>query len=488
MRQSSTSSIWNIDPRLLISIAALAGVGYFLIVSALTYRIGFPLDDAWIHLTYARNFVEYGEWAFRLGQGSAGSTSPLWTALLSIGYLIRLAPYAWTYFLGWVILSIMGIRAENIARKTLKSYRSKVPWVGLFMVLAWHLTWSATSGMETLLHGLIILIVLGMLMEKSPQYLTLGLLTGLSVWVRPDGLTLLGPILFTAFIHEKTLKERGNALLKVLIGFGILFVFYLLFNLALSGTPMPNTFYAKQAEYQEFWLAKPLSERLTDYLLPIIASPFIVLVPGFFLWIYMTIRERNWGALAGLIWFLGYVGIYFSRLPAYQHGRYIIPAFPVLYLWGMIGMLGYIASPKANQRITLVWQTLVVILLFTFQWVGAKQNAQDVVLIETQMVRTAQWMNEHLPADAVLAVHDIGAIGYFTKNPMVDLAGLVTPDVVPFIRDETRLEDYLNSRKVDFLVTFPGWYPQMIKGREILFQAGLSEFPFEENMSVYRWR
>lgn len=488
MKRNSIASFWNLDHRLILALASLIGVGFFLTVSALTYRVGFPLDDAWIHLTYARNFALHGEWSFRLGEGSAGSTSPLWTALLSIGFLLRLAPYAWTYFLGWVVLSLMAISAENIARKVLKSYRTGIPWVGLFAAFAWHLTWSATSGMETLLHGLLILIVLGMLMQNSRQYLILGLLAGLSVWVRPDGLTLLGPILFTALLRESSLKARGSALVKVFIGFGILFVFYLLFNLALSGTPMPNTFYAKQAEYEAYLLSRTLSERLTNYILPMIASPFIVLVPGVFLWIYKTLRERNWGAIAGLIWFIGYIGIYFMRLPAYQHGRYIIPAFPILYVWGLLGMLGYVSSPKANPRISLVWQVLAVVLIVVFQWVGASQNAQDVAMIETQMVQTAQWVNENLPADAVLAVHDIGAIGYFNQNPIIDLAGLVTPDVVPFIRDEARLAEYLDSTQAGYLVTFPAWYPQLVEGRTVLFQAGSDRFPFDDNVTVYRWK
>ena len=488
MKRNSIASIWDIDYRIVIAFAALIGVVFFLAVSALTYRIGFPLDDAWIHLTYARNFALHGEWSFRLGEGSAGSTSPLWTALLSLGYLTSLVPYTWTYFLGWLVLSLMAIRAEDIVRKFLASYRSKVPWVGLFTALAWHLTWSAASGMESLLHGLIILIVLGMLMDNSRQYLTLGLLAGLSVWVRPDGLTLLGPILFTAFIQETTLKARGSALVKVFIGFGVLFVLYLLFNLALSGTPMPNTFYAKQAEYEAYWLSKTLSDRLTDYILPMIASPFVVLVPGLFLWIYKIVQGRNWGAIAGVIWFLGYVGIYFMRLPAYQHGRYIIPALPVLYLWGMIGMLGYINSPKTGQRISLLWRALLVVLVFVFQWIGARQNAEDVILIETQMVQTAQWINENLPTDAVLAVHDIGAIGYFTKNPIIDLAGLITPDVVPFIRDEARLTEFINSTNTEYLVTFPSWYPQLIKTKQPVFQAGSAIFPYDDNMTVYRWK
>ncbi|HSM70343.1 MAG TPA: hypothetical protein VK851_02270 [Anaerolineales bacterium] len=487
MTRNSIASKWRIDHRLTLALAALIGVGHFIVVSALTYRVGFPLDDTWIHLTYARNFVLHGEWAFRLGEASAGSTSPLWTALLSIGYLFRLAPYIWTFLLGWLVLSFMAIRSEEIVRRLVPSYRSSIPCAGLFIALAWHLTWAATSGMETLLHGLIVLIVLGMLAEKSRLYLTLALLAGLSVWVRPDGLTLLGPILFTAFFQENTWRARGTALLKICIGFGILFVFYLLFNLALSGSPLPNTFYAKQAEYAAYLQSLSLPERLLDYLLPLIASPFIVLIPGLFLWIFKVFRERNWGALAGLIWALGYIGIYFMRLPAYQHGRYIIPAFPILYLWGMMGMLEYINSSKANQRLVLLWQSLLALLVLTFQFTGARQNAQDVVFVETQMVQTAQWVNENLLPDAILGVHDVGAIGYFTQNPIIDLAGLITPDLVPFIRDESRLGGFLDSKNAEYLVTFPGWYPQLTEAKPPIFEARHDLYKYDGWMTIFHW-
>ena len=66
-------------------LSTLSVMGY-LLISRLTYRVGFPLDDAWIHLTYARNLATHGEWAFVPGQASAGSTAPLWSALLAIGF------------------------------------------------------------------------------------------------------------------------------------------------------------------------------------------------------------------------------------------------------------------------------------------------------------------------------------------------------------------------------------------------------------------
>ena len=490
MKQSFTASNWRLDGWVILALAALAAVLFFLIISALTFRIGFPLDDAWIHLTYARNLAEYGEWAFRLGQRSAGSTSPIWTALLSIGFLLNLAPYVWTYLLGWAVLTLLAVSAENLARRLVLSYQSRIPWAGLFFVFAWHLTWSAVSGMETLLHGLIILVVMGSLISGSRRYLALGLLTGLSVWVRPDGLTMLGPILFVGLLSEKTWHLRREAVWKTLIGFGSLVLPYVFFNLALSGNPMPNTFYAKQAEYGSFWHSKPLFERIGDYLWPLLASPFLVLIPGAVFWLIKRIRVRDWGALASLIWVLGYVAIYFASLPAYQHGRYIIPALPVVYLWGVLGLLELVLSPQMDKRIAFVWQVLTILLCLSFTFIGARQNANDVLWVESEMVNVAKWVNQNIPSDARLAVHDVGALGFYAPNPVIDLAGLITPDVVEFIRDETRIAQYLDSNDVDYLITFPSFYPHLASEKELFFEGGGNLPPggSPENIGVYRWR
>jgi hypothetical protein len=486
----STESNQRVDPRLIIALAAACAVLFYLMVSATIFRIGFPLDDAWIHFTYARNFAEHGEWAFRLGETSAASTAPLWTVLLAVGFALKIAPYFWTYFLGWALLTFLGIHAETVAQKLIASYRPRLPWVGLFFVTAWHLTWSAVSGMETLLHGYIIFIILSMLLVDPRRYLALGFLAGASIWVRPDGLTLLGPLLFTALLVETSIRSRGDAVAKILIGFGALFIPYLLFNLALSGNPMPNTFYAKQAEYQAYWLSLPLADRLSNYLWPVIAGPFLILIPGAILWLIAAIRRRDWGAVAGLLWVIGYIAIYFMRLPAYQHGRYIIPAFPVMYLWGILGLINFASSPKANSRIVFLWQVLVGVLCLVFSFIAAQQNAYDVYWIESEMVGMAKWVQQNIPADALLAVHDIGALGYYVPNPIIDLAGLISPDVIPFIRDSDRLAGYLDEQSADYLIVFPGQYPRLTSQKSPLFTSGL-EFDllrFDDHIQVFQWK
>ena len=46
---------------------------------------GFPLDDSWIHLHFARNLAEGAGFAYNPGVPVAGSTAPLWTLLLAAG-------------------------------------------------------------------------------------------------------------------------------------------------------------------------------------------------------------------------------------------------------------------------------------------------------------------------------------------------------------------------------------------------------------------
>ncbi|HUS83758.1 MAG TPA: hypothetical protein VMX56_01330, partial [Anaerolineales bacterium] len=85
---------------LAVSIVGALSAGIFLLICAQKTSLGFPLDDAWIHQTYARNLGEMGEWSFIPGQSSAGSTAPLWSALIAIGYLLKIPYRWWTYGIG----------------------------------------------------------------------------------------------------------------------------------------------------------------------------------------------------------------------------------------------------------------------------------------------------------------------------------------------------------------------------------------------------
>lgn len=472
-------------------LASVISVAVYLAASGLYYGLGFPLDDSWIHLTYARNLAVYGEWAFQPGKLSAGSTAPLWTALLSIGFLIELAPYAWTYLLGALLLWGMGVLGEMVVRLVSPTYQSRIPWVGLFLILEWHLVWSGASGMETLLHALLITIVLGMLMSGSRRFMTLGLLAGLSVWVRPDGVTLVGPVFVHALAGQGSGKKRWRDLISFLIGFASLFVPYVLFNLVLAGTPMPNTFYAKQAEYA-LWQARPFLSRFGELTLQLLAGPSLALLPGALGWFIISLRKRDWGTLAGMVWFAGYLFLYVERLPVYQHGRYIMPAMPIFFLWGLAALVEFGESKIFGRYHWLVstgWNLITACLCVVFWMVGARTYAEDVALIESEMVASAKWVAENVPQDEIVAAHDIGALGYFDNHTLIDLAGLVSPEVIPFIRDEERLAEFLDESNAKYLISFPEFYPRLSEMAEQVYVTdGIGPELGGENMVVFHWR
>ncbi len=477
---------------LLLALTSLAGMTLYLSVSALVYGVGFPLDDSWIHLTYARNLAVHGEWAFQPGRPSAGSTAPLWTGLLAIGFWLRLAPYFWTYLLGALLLWGMGMLGESVLRCMLATYRPRFPWAGLFLVMEWHLAWAAASGMETLLHAFLVTMTLGMLMTDTRRFMTLGLLAGLSVWVRPDGLTLIGPIALFALTGPGSVKRRLRDLGLFALGFAVLFVPYLLFHLVLAGTPMPNTFYAKQAEYAA-WQARPFLARVGQLALQFLAGASLALLPGAVGWAVVALRRRMWGTLAGMAWFIGYLFLYIQRLPVYQHGRYVMPAMPIFFLWGWAAVLTFARSKRLGRfqwAASLAWNWLVGLLCVAFWFFGAWPYAQDVAFIESEMVVTAKWVATHVPEGDLVAAHDIGALGYFDHHPLVDLAGLISPEVIPFIRDEARLAAYLDEVGASYLIAFPGFYPRLSRQAEVVFTTGspITRALGGENLVVFHWR
>ena len=134
-----------------LALALIVGL-FYLVVSKWGFGfLGFPLDDAWIHQTYARNLAYSGQLAFVPGVTSAGSTAPLWSFLLSAGYLIGLPFRFWTYGLGIILLGLTGWTMARLARHLFPQNRQVGLWVGLFCVFEWHLGWAAVSGMETVL-------------------------------------------------------------------------------------------------------------------------------------------------------------------------------------------------------------------------------------------------------------------------------------------------------------------------------------------------
>ena len=465
---------------------------------------GFPLDDAWIHQTYARNLAALHQFAFVSGQPSAGSTSPLWTVLLALGYWLHIEYHVWTYTLGAALLGLNAWLAYRLVLALWPERSRAALLAGVFVALEWHMAWAAASGMETLLFSALGLAVFVMAPGRAAW---LGLCVGVSVLARPDGLTLLPFALARIFFAQpRGLRYSRSALpttLKCLLGFGVVFLPYLAFNQWLAGSIWPNTFYAKAAEYavQREW---PLWERAILRCVPTGCEPGlgllpfvgaqVMLAPGLALAMWQPARARQWGALLPAGGGAAFLAAYVIRLPVtYQHGRYLMPVIPILVALGVGGSSAWLRLQARQLWLRVAsraWLAATGLLVVVFWLNGAAAYARDVQIIETEMVATAHWVGQHTPAGALIAAHDIGALGYFGGRRLLDMAGLVSPEVIPFIRDEDRLREWLTAAGAEYLVTFPGWYPALARplGPAVFStRAPYSLRAGGENMAVYRW-
>ena len=241
-----------------------------------------------------------------------------------------------------------------------------------------------------------------------------------------------------------------------------------------------------------------ISSRLSIGMIDLFSLPVVgvgaMLIPGVFYGLWVAARQRRWTYLGAFLWWAGYTGLYALRLPVtYQHGRYLMPSMPVYFLLGAIGIAQLFQRFKMEKRLYVVihrvWIASTILIAAAFFVLGAQAYAEDVAIIETEMVDTARWIAENTPSDALIAAHDIGAMGYFANRDILDLAGLISPDVIPFIRDEEQLALFITEKKADYIVIFPEWYKQLHKNREKLYQTNgiFSPAAGGQNMAIYQW-
>lgn len=472
--QSITIRVKPYDLPLLVLSLALVALYVF------TAGGGFPLDDSWIHQVYARNLAQNGEWAFVPGEPSAASTSPLYTVLLASGYVLGVAYQLWTHGLGALALALTALIGGRMAERLHPG--KYTGWIaGLALVLAWHLLWAAAAGMETMIFSLLTLVLIalgwrecdtaeagvGIIMMRGAVF---GVMAALATVTRPEGVTLAA-LIGVALLVVRPHGWRGLLAwaLAATVGFMLAVAPYLILNFQLTGGLLPDTASAKAAQAAGVLAAFSYPERVLAMLLPLLTGGQALLLPGALWYAVVTLNrvrhERKMLLnLLPLAWVVWLVLLYAAWLPAsYQHGRYVMPALPALIVCGVVGMLWLLASARRSVGGRVITRALAIAAVLVFVYfalvAGRAAYNRDVQVIDEEMVTAARWIADNIPPQDLLAIHDIGAVGYFAPRPILDIAGLVNPEVVPIYHDAEALYALMQARGVRYLLAFPDQVP-----------------------------
>ncbi len=442
---------------LLLYSIVLCGVifGVQLAVSLLSNGVGFPLDDSWIHLTYARSLAEGRGWSYGLNPPSAGSTSVLWTLLLVPGFWLGESGfYIWTMGLSFVVYSVLTFCTLLLFKTRSGARIESTLFLGAIVALEWHLLWASGSGMETLLAALGYVAAFLLITAERPKFILVGMAVGALSAIRPDGITIIGPAVVVLVWKIVETKANWRSVIWLLLGLSILVLPMILHNYALAGSPFPNTLTAKVLEYSET-LQLPFLTKAVRLLSVFITGVGAFLVPGFCYRLYFALKKKEIWSLTFFAWFFGFILIYIFRLPVnYQHGRYLIPLIPMFLFFGYWGTVEFFGKWKYSK----IFHACVLVIGVAFATLGVKTYSNDVATINNLMVNPAKWVNESTKEGSLIAAHDIGALGFYGNREIVDLAGLIEPSVIPIIRDEAALVDFIHESNSEYLLVFSDWY------------------------------
>lgn len=518
-------------PAALLVALTLVGTALFLRAQqTLTGNLwGVPLDDAYIHFRFAQNLASGHGFAFNPGGAVPASTSPLWVIALTLPALLSLPLWAVAKVYGVVALAVAAVLAWRLAvRLGLAPAAALV--VGALTALDGRLLWAAPSGMEVTLFTALSLAAVLALPEREEadasvgaaqarlparRVLLLAALCGLATLARPEGYLLTAVLAVALLAHWRDQARSWTRLLLAAAGLYLLLVLpYVAFALLTTGRPLPTTFYAKASGLGPHTLSTAMTYLVYYILLTISGNPALLLAPlgAVALWrgratrtgrgvlntpvvtpvvtrratldvIFGTISGATPHAAPRLIalvsvsWPLALLleQAIFSPV-LYQFARYVMPLEPFLALWAVVGIerltrraaAGEAGGRRDRWRGALPPLALLALLALTLtRWEA--YYAASVRDIDDMHVALGGWVRTHVPAGAPLALNDIGAIGYLSGRPVVDIEGLVTPQFIalkhelPLSRRAADFYAAFHRLGVRYLIVFPDVYPWLVK-------------------------
>ncbi|MDH3521962.1 MAG: hypothetical protein OES32_00115 [Acidobacteriota bacterium] len=469
--------------RLLALAGAALAIAYVATGWRALRRLGLPLDDSWIHLQFARSLAAGHGLAFEPGELVAGSTAPLWTALVSLLEPLPGSPVARVQALGIVVFAA-GIPVLYGLGRDLGLGRGLAAFGAALYALTGPMVWSAVSGLEVPLFVLLSLAATRCHVQDraAPRGVALSLpLFALSALARPEGLLLLALAVLDRAVAVRGRWRDGLAgAWAGLVLAAIVLAPVALFNLSVSGSLLPTTFAAKSGGVRGLLPSLRYLHTVLGILFR--AQPYMTLLAGAGV-VALARRaggDRDSGLLPAL-WVCGLPLAYscFSSPGGAlvgNFGRYHYPLFPFVILLGCLG-LSLAGAARATPRgragrlalaaagLVIAWPTVGHLVTTAGQYVRSVRDIED------GDVAAARWLAPRLPAGASLAVNDIGAIKYLLpEHRIFDLAGIVTPEVHRYTRAavaaggrwEEGIRAYLDRVRPDYLVVFPSWFPGLL--------------------------
>ncbi|MFH2049564.1 MAG: hypothetical protein ABIJ12_08970 [bacterium] len=453
-------------------------------LSAIIVRIVFhwltnyTFDDAYITFRYAENIANGLGFVYNAGEKLLGTTTPLFTLLLA-GLNVIGIPVATSALLISLIASgltaVIVYRFANVIGFSNFSFIPVIVYIFFPRLLA-----IDTAGMETALFTF--LVTSAFYLQYKKYHLQAIGITSLSVLVRPEGLLVLAIL----FLYDLFYQRSG--LLKSILVSVIILLPWVIFAILYFGSVIPHSMTAKMVFYEHVWSSPALDNFIFVMGWHNLFGIVLSILAAIGCW-YLIIKFR-YGVIE-LFWIIAtIVALTFSSTLVFRW--YIAPIYPIYILFASATLLFLLEKFKSIELSTkqsrIFIGTCLVAALLLANYPNVKNYQNEWNILHTIHNDIVSYLVKYANANDVVCTEDIGYVGYYIDNKILDRVGLVS-EVSVFYNRERAYADLILDQKPRWLIISPSdptadilsdeVFKKLYEKKQKFTYTGLTEWEFE---------
>lgn len=486
--------IWLTAFGLILTLSALVGSA---ILAGTDGHFVYILDDPYIHLAMARNFVESGIWGVTRYEFSSGSSSVLWVLILALAELVTDHTALVPLFINLALAAVMVAVSQFYLQKHMRS-TWRIILTLVVVMLGMPLITLVFLGMEHILQSIVAVLFVfagahyvtqtnsdpGSRPTATGEVATLVLLAALSTAIRYEGLFQI-----TAVGLYLVLRKRFAVAALVGVAGILTPILYGAYSMSHGWPALPTPILLKGTLSSLLNIQSPADfARALEYLIQEkyikhIHMPVLIVIGTIF-----YIRNRRKGAnpfslpqtLLGMYLLVAVQHLHFAGLGWYMRYEAYLVALGCLilalhwfgdfaettdgdeiqtsnnqsggrYIWARRAVMALLLVCAVRLGFSLGWRALVSVA-------GLPDSAREIY---TQQYQSAQFLNRYYTGQAI-AANDIGAINYYSDIQCLDLFGLANHRVATLRKNKNFNTEAVRTLTADagvrIAIVYDAWF------------------------------
>lgn len=398
------------------------------------------VDDAFIAFCYSRNVAAGEGPVFNPGERVEGYSSPLWMLLASALEVAKADTVRWAKFLGVAASILAMVVVAAVARRHLNLPPGITIYGLLYLATSIGIIFYSTSGLETTTYMLEIVLLCYLLLEK--RMVAAGVVSGLIILTRPEGVLFVVPLAAALWVNRSSLREAVTVLL-IPVAFAAALVAW---RWSYYGSLLPHTHYSKvDVSLSPAAFLALHTKALVTYTFRGFRGSESILALAILGAIHLGRRKLlplavSVLAVATFIWYSAGDWMSFSR--------FCVPALPLVALFwlGAAHTLRRSLTGRVPRMAGLIGLFAVPLLLnivntaVSVRELEANATHNPAMHSKTHTEVADYLMAVSSPGD-VVALNEPGAVAYYSGLTVVDMSGK-TDATAARLEREGRTDDY----------------------------------------------